>query len=110
MMFYKVVDPIKQLELIDTLQRLGVSYHFEDEIRRILKNKHNTHHNGDVCEKQSLYATAIEFRLLRQHRYDVPQGKQHISNASTKINILVKAMINEPPCFQPYYSPMQWKL
>ncbi|KAG6675448.1 hypothetical protein I3842_15G102200 [Carya illinoinensis] len=73
MMFHKVVDPIKQLELIDTLQRLGVSYHFEDQIRRILKNKHNTHHNGDVCEKQSLYAIAIEFRLLRQHGYDVPQ-------------------------------------
>ncbi|KAG7944362.1 hypothetical protein I3843_15G097000 [Carya illinoinensis] len=73
MMFHKVVDPIKQLELIDTLQRLGVSYHFEDEIRRILKYKHNTHHNGDVREKQSLYATAIEFRLLRQHGYDIPQ-------------------------------------
>ncbi|KAG6627296.1 hypothetical protein CIPAW_15G117300 [Carya illinoinensis] len=73
MMFHKVVDPIKQLELIDTLQRLGVSYHFEDQIRRILKNKHNAHHNGDVCEKQSLYALAIEFRLLRQHGYDVPQ-------------------------------------
>ncbi|KAG6675452.1 hypothetical protein I3842_15G102500 [Carya illinoinensis] len=74
MMFHKVANPIKQLELIDTLQRLGVSYHFEDEIRRILENKHNTHHNGDICEKHSLYATAVEFRLLRQHGYDVPQG------------------------------------
>nr|QWQ79616.1 TPS58 [Juglans sigillata] len=61
MMFYKVVDPIKQLELIDTLQRLGVSYHFEDEIRKILENKYITRHN------------AVEFRLLRQHGYDVPQ-------------------------------------
>nr|QWQ79340.1 TPS63 [Juglans sigillata] len=73
MMFHNVVDPIKQLELIDTLQRLGVSYHFEDEIRRILENKHITNHNGDVCEKQSLYATAVEFRLMRQHGFDVPQ-------------------------------------
>ncbi|KAF5450070.1 hypothetical protein F2P56_030449 [Juglans regia] len=73
MMFYKVVDPIKQLELIDIFQRLGVSYHFEDEIRRILEKKHNTHHSGDVCKKQSLYATTVEFRLLRQHGYDVPQ-------------------------------------
>nr|QWQ79618.1 TPS60 [Juglans sigillata] len=73
MMFHNMVDPIKQLELIDTLQRLGVSYHFEDEIRRILENKHITNHNGDVCEKQSLYATAVEFRLMRQHGFDVPQ-------------------------------------
>ncbi|KAG6629425.1 hypothetical protein CIPAW_14G083700 [Carya illinoinensis] len=70
MMFPKVMEP---LELIDILQRLGVSYHFEDEIRRIVENKHNTHHSGDVCQKQSLYATAVEFRLLRQHGYDVPQ-------------------------------------
>nr|QWQ79602.1 TPS44 [Juglans sigillata] len=70
---YKVVDPIKQLELIDIFQRLGVSYHFEDEIRRILEKKHNTHHSGDVCKKQSLYATTVEFRPLRQHGYDVPQ-------------------------------------
>ncbi|KAG6671012.1 hypothetical protein I3843_Q021300 [Carya illinoinensis] len=70
MMFPKVMEP---LELIDILQRLGVSYHFEDEIRMIVENKHNTHHSGDVCKKQSLYATAVEFRLLRQHGYDVPQ-------------------------------------
>ncbi|XP_042959907.1 myrcene synthase, chloroplastic-like [Carya illinoinensis] len=70
MMFHKVVEP---LELIDTLQRLGVSYHFKDEIRRILENKHNAHHRVDVCKKQSLYATAVEFRLLRQQGYDVPQ-------------------------------------
>ncbi|KAG7944364.1 hypothetical protein I3843_15G097200 [Carya illinoinensis] len=72
-MFRKVMDPIKQLELIDILQRLGVSYHFEDEIRTILENKYNTHHSGDICEKQNLYATAVEFRLLRQQGYDVPQ-------------------------------------
>ncbi|KAJ0017280.1 hypothetical protein Pint_11432 [Pistacia integerrima] len=31
------VDPLHQLELIDHLERLGVSYHFQDEIKRILK-------------------------------------------------------------------------
>nr|QWQ79604.1 TPS46 [Juglans sigillata] len=76
MMFHKVVvlDPLEQLKLIDVLQRLGVSYHFKDEIRSILGNIYNTHHSGDhVCKKQSLYATALEFRLLRQHGYKVPQ-------------------------------------
>nr|QWQ79612.1 TPS54 [Juglans sigillata] len=75
MMFHKViVDPLEQLKLIDVLQRLGVSYHFEDEIKSTLENIYNTHHSGDhVCKKQSLYATALEFRLLRQHGYKVPQ-------------------------------------
>jgi (-)-alpha-terpineol synthase len=36
MMFHKVVDPLERLELIDILQRLGISYHFDDEIQRTL--------------------------------------------------------------------------
>ncbi|KAG7981062.1 hypothetical protein I3843_05G212900 [Carya illinoinensis] len=73
MMFHKVLEPPKQLDLVDILQRLGVSYHFEDDIRRILKEICNTRtHNGDVCE-ESLYTTALEFRLLRQNGYNVPQ-------------------------------------
>ncbi|KAG2709342.1 hypothetical protein I3843_05G213000 [Carya illinoinensis] len=74
MMFHKVSEPRKQLDLVDILQRLGVSYHFEDDIRRILKEICNTSstHDGDVC-KESLYTTALEFRLLRQNGYNAPQ-------------------------------------
>ncbi|KAG2689095.1 hypothetical protein I3760_09G124100 [Carya illinoinensis] len=72
-MFHKMVDPLKQVEKIDILQRLGISYHFEDEIRRMLDKMHKTHYGGDVCREQSLYATALEFRLLRQKKYHVPQ-------------------------------------
>ena len=75
MMFYKVVDSLEQLEMIDVLQRLGLSYHFEDELRRILEGVYmNTNHG--ICNKEkNLYATALEFRLLRQNGYRVPQGK-----------------------------------
>ncbi|KAG6642215.1 myrcene synthase, chloroplastic-like [Carya illinoinensis] len=72
-MFHKMVDPLKQVEKIDILQRLGISYHFEDKIRRMLDKMHKTHYGGDVCREQSLYATALEFRLLRQKKYHVPQ-------------------------------------
>ncbi|XP_041011484.1 myrcene synthase, chloroplastic-like, partial [Juglans microcarpa x Juglans regia] len=73
MMFNKVLEPPKQLDLVDILQRLGVSYHFQD-IRRILKKIGNTStHDGDVCKKESLYTTSLEFRLLRQNGYNVPQ-------------------------------------
>ena len=76
MMFHKVVDPLERLELIDILQRLGISYHFDDEIRRTLEDIHNANHGGELCNNENIYATALEFRLLRQHGYSVPQGKQ----------------------------------
>ncbi|KAF5450875.1 hypothetical protein F2P56_031191 [Juglans regia] len=73
-MLHKALEPLKQLELIDILQRLGLSYHFEDDIRRILSSIYNTNRDyPDMCKKKRLYATALEFRLLRQNRYNVPQ-------------------------------------
>ncbi|GMY06370.1 myrcene synthase, chloroplastic-like, partial [Fagus crenata] len=48
MMLHKVVDPLEQLELIDILQRIGLSYHFEGEIKRILEGLYNTNHHGEV--------------------------------------------------------------
>ncbi|KAG2700906.1 hypothetical protein I3760_06G019100 [Carya illinoinensis] len=76
MVFMEVVDPLKKLELIDVLQRLGLSYHFEDEIKSILESIYNTSHGapcGGDMRKESLYATSLGFRLLRQNGYNVPQ-------------------------------------
>ncbi|XP_059431229.1 myrcene synthase, chloroplastic-like [Corylus avellana] len=73
MMFHKLVDPLERLKLIDILQRLGISYHFDDEIQRTLEGIHNANHSGKMCKKENIYATALEFRLLRQHGYSVPQ-------------------------------------
>nr|BAG74774.1 limonene synthase [Citrus trifoliata] len=67
-----VTEPLDQLELIDNLQRLGLAYHFETEIRNILHNIYNN--NKDyIWRKENLYATSLEFRLLRQHGYPVSQ-------------------------------------
>ena len=74
MMLHKVMDPLEQLELIDTLQRLGLSYHFESETKRILEGLYNNNHGGDLWKKENLYATALKFRLLRQHGYSVSEG------------------------------------
>ncbi|KAJ4901137.1 hypothetical protein Rs2_15088 [Raphanus sativus] len=66
---------LEQLELIDDLQKLGVSYHFEIEIDNILMDFH--HQNGRsvwTCDhEEDLQATALEFRLLRQHGFDVSE-------------------------------------
>nr|QXF31170.1 beta-patchoulene synthase [Dendrobium catenatum] len=60
------IDPLQSLELIDSIQRLGVAYHFEKEINDILCRVHRI--NIDDCD---LYAIALHFRLLRQQRYHI---------------------------------------
>ncbi|KAI4347911.1 hypothetical protein L6164_008686 [Bauhinia variegata] len=73
MMFDKVVNPLDQLELIDVLQRLGLGYRFEDQIKGTLESLYNNFNNGgeDLWNCDNLYATSLAFRLLRQHRYHV---------------------------------------
>ncbi|PKU80372.1 (-)-germacrene D synthase [Dendrobium catenatum] len=61
-------DELQSLELIDSLQRLGVGYHFEEEIDKRLREIH--HHNGKI-EGNDLQDVALKFRLLRQHGYNV---------------------------------------
>lgn len=60
---------LEQLEIIDNLQRLGLCYHFEDEIYSILNNL-----SGKTSKRDHLYAKALEFRLLRQHGFNISQG------------------------------------
>lgn len=64
--------PLEQLELVDKLQRLGVSYHFESEIDKILRDFY--HNNVRDCDKEDLHASALEFRLLREHGFNVSEG------------------------------------
>ncbi|KAF4398962.1 hypothetical protein G4B88_023556 [Cannabis sativa] len=72
------INSLALLELIDTLQRLGISYHFKNEINTILKKKYTDNYiNNNIIitnpNYNNLYAIALEFRLLRQHGYTVPQ-------------------------------------
>ncbi|KAL7233761.1 hypothetical protein ACSBR1_017382 [Camellia fascicularis] len=71
-MLDKVADPLAGLEMIDDLQRLGVFYHFEDEIKRVLDSIYNNI-NYYNWNKEDLYAAALKFRLFRQHSYKISQ-------------------------------------
>jgi len=71
MMLCKTKNELDQLEFIDILQRLGVAYHFTNEIRNILDNIYYTQTSKSI---KNLHATAIKFRLLRQHSYDISTG------------------------------------
>nr|QEV81847.1 terpene synthase 8 [Prunella vulgaris] len=71
-LFLQIRDdsPLK-LDLIDSIQRLGVGYHFEKEIRETLKY---IHENNPIYENEDdeLRVVALRFRLLRQQGYLVP--------------------------------------
>ncbi|KAK0578340.1 hypothetical protein LWI29_008797 [Acer saccharum] len=73
-MLVKEADPLHQLELIETLQRLGLSYHFDHEIKSILGKIYDKRRSNINMQKQeSLCVVALEFGLLRQHGYDISQ-------------------------------------
>ena len=61
----------QKLPLIDAVQRLGVSYHFEKEIEDVLETIY--HIDSNVVEND-LYTTALRFRLLREHGFNVSCG------------------------------------
>ncbi|KAG8370949.1 hypothetical protein BUALT_Bualt13G0036400 [Buddleja alternifolia] len=70
------LETVEPLELIDNLQRLGISHHFEDQIKNILNAIYNNKYYGKnygTLKERNLYSTALEFRLLRQHGFRVSQ-------------------------------------
>nr|UIO87236.1 terpenoids synthase [Blumea balsamifera] len=67
-------NPLSMLELVDDLQRLGVSYHFKDEISNVLKMIYSYHYEAhNNWNTLDLNLKALGFRLLRQHGYHIPQ-------------------------------------
>ncbi|KAL9232173.1 hypothetical protein vseg_007312 [Gypsophila vaccaria] len=61
--------PTKQIELIDAIERLGVMYHFENEIEQVLDKIYGTFLRE--CENNSLYHVSLGFRILRQHGFSI---------------------------------------
>ncbi|TKY50540.1 Isoprene synthase [Spatholobus suberectus] len=65
-------EPLRLLELIDDVQRLGMTYKFEKDIIKAL-DKINASLDEHENQKTGLHATALSFRLLRQHGFEVSQ-------------------------------------
>lgn len=77
MMLIAAVDDApstKKLKLIDAIQRLGVSYHFESEIDELLLNIHKNHQLNIEDNDKDLYTSALCFRLLRQQGFYISCG------------------------------------
>ncbi|KAJ1378239.1 Terpenoid cyclases/protein prenyltransferase alpha-alpha toroid [Sesbania bispinosa] len=60
----------QKLKLIDSIQRLGVSHHFEHEIGEALEQIHRTISNT-ITADGDLHFLALLFRLLRQQGYRI---------------------------------------
>ncbi|KAI3840316.1 hypothetical protein MKW92_008792 [Papaver armeniacum] len=60
------------LKLINTIQRLGLDYHFHDEIKNAL-DKIYIHSKNYHVPQNDLTIEALKFRLFRQHGYEISQ-------------------------------------
>ena len=66
---------IDTMNLINTLERLGISYHFENEIEEKLQQFFHLNTNYHDDEAYDLYTVALHFRLFRQHGHRISTGK-----------------------------------
>ncbi|TVT98268.1 hypothetical protein EJB05_56435, partial [Eragrostis curvula] len=70
-MMHKKAEPYSKLKIIDTMQRFGISYHFEEEINGVLSSisMENTNHR----HMDDLPFAALRFRLLRENCFPTTQ-------------------------------------
>ncbi|RWR88240.1 terpene synthase 1 [Cinnamomum micranthum f. kanehirae] len=62
---------LKEINMIDAIQRLGVACHFEKEMADALLRIYNEDTEGKYESDDDLHAVALRFRLLRQEGYCV---------------------------------------
>lgn len=68
--------PMQKINLINTIERLGLSYHFREEIEYQLEDLFHSHANPEHIAKEcDLFNTALSFRIFRQHGYKISCGK-----------------------------------
>ncbi|CAN4114294.1 unnamed protein product [Withania somnifera] len=59
------------LNLVDVIERLGIAYHFEKQIDDILEQIYNENKNFEGDDYDDLCTFALQFRLFRQHGYNI---------------------------------------
>ena len=62
-------DMVEKMNLLDTVEHLGIGHHFEDQIADTL---HEIQH--EELDSSSLHEVSLRFRLLREHGLWVSPG------------------------------------
>ncbi|XP_019171837.1 PREDICTED: (3S,6E)-nerolidol synthase 1-like [Ipomoea nil] len=63
-------DSLKELVVIDSMQRFGIDHYFEDQITQSLTQQYKD--SQTLLYNDNLYAASLRFRLLRQQGFHVP--------------------------------------
>ena len=75
----KAQNPLSTLNLVDDLQRLGVWYHFVDDISNVLDNVYNKYYKSpEKWNTLDLNVKALGFRILRHNGYHITHGMMYI--------------------------------
>ncbi|CDP07835.1 unnamed protein product [Coffea canephora] len=65
---------MERFDFIDKIERLGVSHHFDIEIENQLQEFFNVYTNFGEYSAYDLSSAALQFRLFRQHGFNVSCG------------------------------------
>ncbi|KAK3123119.1 hypothetical protein QOZ80_8AG0624290 [Eleusine coracana subsp. coracana] len=92
-------DLAQKLDLVDVLQRLGVAYHYKEEIDDVLRAVYDDKLGGS----DDLYVTSLRFYLLRKHGYAVPSDvfvkfrdeEGNISRVETTYNMVERFQVTD---------------
>lgn len=69
-LFEETSDVSQTMNLVDSIQLLGLDYHFEKEIAAALR----LIYEAADAKNYGLYEVSLRFRLLRQHGYYLSAG------------------------------------
>ncbi|KAL4180251.1 hypothetical protein AMTRI_Chr13g124310 [Amborella trichopoda] len=97
LIFEATDDPMAQMEVVDKIERLGIGYLFEDQIKTVLDAIYTDNIGGS--SGNDLHAVARRFRILREHGYSVSPDvfnpfKDGDGSFITKVSGDVKGMLS----------------
>ncbi|KAK8921852.1 Terpene synthase 10 [Platanthera zijinensis] len=89
----KQKDSVELLELVDNMRRLGVSYHYESEIKNLLRSISSSL-LVSLENKKNMHASALLFRLLREYGFQVQKCADILLNSIKNESWILDTGIN----------------